>query len=225
MHRISEPAILYFGTPVVLVGTLNEDGSNNLSPISSVFWLGWRCVIGISAVSQTTKNILRTGECVLNLPSEKEVEHVNSLARTTGSNPVPDSKKKRGYYYEPNKFEKAKLTPEPSEIVHAPRVKECPVQLEAVIADVHSLAAGDIEMKGRILTLELRIIRIHLEESILLNGDSDRIDPNKWRPLIMSFQKFYGLGGELHYSILSEISEQLYKTADMKKSEVDPQQT
>ncbi len=37
MHRVSEPAILYFGTPVVLVSTLNADGSPNLAPISSVF--------------------------------------------------------------------------------------------------------------------------------------------------------------------------------------------
>ena len=30
-----EPAILYFGTPVVLIGTCNEDGSYNLAPMSS----------------------------------------------------------------------------------------------------------------------------------------------------------------------------------------------
>ena len=72
MHKISEPAILYFGTPVVLIGTTNEDGSYNLAPMSSVFWLGWRCVIGLAASSQTTKNILRTGECVLNLAAFQE---------------------------------------------------------------------------------------------------------------------------------------------------------
>lgn len=53
MHSAIEPAILYFGTPVVIVGTLNEDGSPNLAPISSVFWLGWRCVIGVGAGSKT----------------------------------------------------------------------------------------------------------------------------------------------------------------------------
>jgi flavin reductase (DIM6/NTAB) family NADH-FMN oxidoreductase RutF len=43
MHIASEPSILYFGTPVVLISTVNEDGSHNLAPMSSVFWLGWRC--------------------------------------------------------------------------------------------------------------------------------------------------------------------------------------
>ena len=47
MHLTREPAILYFGTPVVLISTLNPDGSANLAPMSSIFWLGWRCMIGL----------------------------------------------------------------------------------------------------------------------------------------------------------------------------------
>ena len=67
MHVISEPNILYLGTPVVLISTTNEDGSYNLAPMSSAFWLGWRCLLGLAAASKTTENITRTGECVLNL--------------------------------------------------------------------------------------------------------------------------------------------------------------
>jgi hypothetical protein len=29
---------------------------------------------------------------------------------------------------------------------------------------------------------------------ILMDGQPNRVDPDKWRPLIMSFQQFYGLG-------------------------------
>ena len=161
---------------------------------------------------------MRTGECVLNLASVNEVEAVNKLARTTGTDPVPEGKKQKGYFYEPNKFKKAGLTPQSADIVNAPLVKECAVQLEAVVAAVHSLAEEDPAMKGRIITIELRIVRVHLEESILMHGHTNRIDPNKWRPLIMSFQKFYGLGAELHYSTLAEIPEELYKTRDIEKA-------
>jgi Conserved protein/domain typically associated with flavoprotein oxygenases, DIM6/NTAB family len=35
-----EPKILYFGTPVTLVSSLNEDGATNLAPISSFWALG-----------------------------------------------------------------------------------------------------------------------------------------------------------------------------------------
>src|SRR5215467_3969210 len=104
MHKIVHPAILYFGTPVVLISTVNEDGTHNLAPISSIFWLGWRCMIGISAFSKTTENLIRTGECVLNLASVNEVGAVNRLAKLTGSNPVPAGKLQKGYRYEADKF-------------------------------------------------------------------------------------------------------------------------
>ena len=32
MHKTIEPTILYFGTPVALISTLNPDGSPNLAP-------------------------------------------------------------------------------------------------------------------------------------------------------------------------------------------------
>jgi len=38
MHRTIHPSILYVGTPVVLIGTVNEDGTPNLAPISSAWW-------------------------------------------------------------------------------------------------------------------------------------------------------------------------------------------
>lgn len=73
MHITSEPGILYFGTPVVLISTVNENGSYNLAPMSSAFWLGWRCMLGLAAISKTPQNMLRTGECVLNLPSVENI--------------------------------------------------------------------------------------------------------------------------------------------------------
>src|ERR1700761_514335 len=100
MHIQSEPSILYFGTPVVLISTKNENETDNLAPISSIFWLGWRCIIGISALSKTTENLIRTGEAVFNLPSVAQVNGVNKLAKTTGTNPVPAGKIQKGYHHE-----------------------------------------------------------------------------------------------------------------------------
>ncbi|WP_431210447.1 flavin reductase family protein [Puia sp. P3] len=140
MHHISYPSILYFGTPVVLVSTVNADGTHNIAPISSIFWLGWRCMVGISAFSKTTENLLRTSECVLNLPSVNEVGAVNRLALTTGSNPVPAGKLQKGYRYEPNKFAISGLTPLSSDIVKPARAKQCPVHLESVLMSTHPSA-------------------------------------------------------------------------------------
>ena len=68
-HIQGEPPILYYGTPVVLISSENEEGSINLAPMSSAFWLGWRCILGLATLSKTTQNPMRSGECVLNLPS------------------------------------------------------------------------------------------------------------------------------------------------------------
>ena len=215
MHIQSEPEILYFGTPVVLISTCNEDGSYNIAPISSVFWLGWRCIIGISAFSKTTENIKRTGSCVINLPSVHQVSAVNRLALTTGSSNIPEGKKRKGYRYVSDKFKLAGLNPIPSETISAPRIDECPVQMETSLEAIHGIANEDELQKGKILTMELRVLRVHLEESILMNGSTNRVDPDKWRPLIMSFQKFYGLGAQIHESRLASIPEILYHSPDM----------
>jgi flavin reductase (DIM6/NTAB) family NADH-FMN oxidoreductase RutF len=219
MHVRSEPNILYFGTPVVLISSVNEDGSDNLAPMSSAFWLGWRCLLGLSAASKTPQNLRRSGECVLNLPSVDLVGAVDRLARTTGSDPVPEAKLKRGYRFERDKFGIAGLTPVAAETVAAPRVRECPVQLEAKVEAIHGLAEGDPALQGRTLVIEARILRVHVEESILMSGERDRIDPDKWRPLIMSFQEFYGLAPErLHRSRLGEIPERLYRSPDLERA-------
>ncbi len=215
MHLKSEPPILYFGTPVVLISTLNEDGSYNLAPMSSAFWLGWRCMLGLAAFSKTTQNLLRTGECVLNLPSVNEVAAVNRLALTTGSDPVPEFKASKGYRYEADKFGIAGLTPMASETVAPPRVRECPVQLEARVAATHRVGEDNPAQQGFILCVETRIQRVYAEESIMMGGAEHRIDPDKWRPLIMSFQQFYGLGAQLRDSTLGTIPESAYRTPDM----------
>lgn len=138
-----DPAILYFGTPVVLIGSTNEDGSHNLAVISSAWWVGWHCVLGLARNSKTTENMIRTGECVLNLPSADLVAAVDRLARTTGFDPVPPGKAYRGYRHNKDKFGLSGLTALAAEIVAAPRAAECPVQMEAKLAHVHEMAQDD----------------------------------------------------------------------------------
>jgi flavin reductase (DIM6/NTAB) family NADH-FMN oxidoreductase RutF len=211
MHTVIDPAILYFGTPVVLVSSTNADGSSNLAPMSSAWWLGHSCMLGFGARSLTPQNIQRTGECVLNLPSVREAGAVNRLARTTGSDPVPPHKVVMGYRHVSDKFGVAGLTPLASEHVRPPRARECPVHLEATLEAVHPLAVRDDDRRGALVALELRIVRVHVEESIRMTGHCDRIDPEKWRPLIMSFQQFFGLGAMVHDSTLGQIPETVYR--------------
>ncbi len=213
-----EPSILYFGTPVALLSSENADGSTNLAPMSSVFWLGWRAVLGLSAASQTAQNLQRHGEVVINLPSVTMADQVDRLALTTASDPVPVYKALRGYRREHAKFARAGLTPWPSETVSPLRALECPVQLEGRIEAVHSVAAEEEALRGKVLTFEARILRAHLDTAILMDGDPNRIDPDKWRPLIMSFQKFYGLGAQAGPSTLASIPEAVYRSPDVDRA-------
>jgi flavin reductase (DIM6/NTAB) family NADH-FMN oxidoreductase RutF len=210
-HDVIDPAILYFGTPVVLLSTVSAAGAVNLMPMSSAFWLGHTGVLGMGTRSQTYRNLADTGECVLNLPSAALVSQVNSLALTTGRNPVPRGKADAGYQYEPDKFARAGLTPVPADTVRPPRVAECPVNLEARVADIYELEKDDTGKGAGTVTVEVAITRVHVHPDIRLPGTENRIDPDAWRPLIMSFQHFYGLGDRLHPSKLATIDEEWYR--------------
>ncbi len=222
-HVTIEPSILYLGTPVVLISTLNEDGSANLAPMSSAWWLGWRCMLGLQTASKTPQNMIRTGECVLNLATTSQVDAVNKLARLTGTETMPDLKKRLGYAYEPRKFETAGLTPVASQTVAPPRALECPIQLEAVVAARHDMMGDDPAVAGLISAFEVRITRVHVRPDLLMDGHQNRIDPAKWKPLIMNFQKLYGVSSvEAAASRLAEIDEKLYRMPDIDRAREAP---
>lgn len=201
MHRAVEPKIMYFGTPVVLISTLNVDGTPNLAPMSSAWWLNQSCMLGLSTRGQTVLNLRREQECVLNLPSADLVGAVDKLALTTGMFPVPEYKAKIGTRYVKDKFAEAGLTPIASEQVGPPRVLECPVQLEAKVVNIHPFQAEDSHLAG----IEVRIVRVYMDEAILSSEKRHYVDTDKWNPLIMSFCEFYGLGQNVHPSRLAKV--------------------
>ena len=215
----------------MLNSTENPNGTFNLAPISSAFWLGWRCILGMEAVSQTAQNLMRTGQIVVNLVEDTQVSAVNKLAHLTGANPVPSGKSKRGYRFHEDKFGAAGLTPVASEMVRPPRAEECPVQMEAELAQAIRVMddAYDYTQHPRhvectfegVAVFEVRIKRVHVDPKILVPGSTRRIDPHAWRPLIMSFDRFYGLTPELpeeslvaHHALL----EHLYRPPDIDRA-------
>lgn len=200
-HKVIDPKILYLGTPVVLISTQNEDGSSNLAPMSSAWWLGMFCMLGLGTRGQTFENLQREKECVLNIPSAAMVDAIDRIALTTGKKNVPDYKMRMGFEYESMKFERAQLTHCESQLVSPPRVAECPIQLEAKVRNIYQLGDAGHNLG----TVEVEIIRTHVHESILSPMKRHHIDPDKWRPLIMNFLEFYGLGEQIHPSQLAEV--------------------
>lgn len=157
--------------PIAFVSTMSPDGAFNLAPFSFFNAIGSAppmiCfTAGLRArpdpSKDTLRNIIRTGEFVVNLVSEEIAEKMNV---TSGEYPP-----------EVDEFALAQLTPVPSDLVKPPRVKESHVQMECkrfLMVDVSSLPGGGTLVLGEVL-------RFHVDDDII---DDFKIDPDKLRAI------------------------------------------
>ena len=122
---------------VVLVTTLNEDGTTNVAPkcwaalvASQPLHLAFNC----NREHWTCRNVLRSREFVVNVPGVELAEKVWSLPRLPHPRPV----------------ESAGFTALPSSRVAPPRIAECRAHLECTL--VQHLEFGDeVWLLGRVL--------------------------------------------------------------------------
>ncbi|MGQ3479488.1 flavin reductase family protein [Paenibacillus sp. TY11] len=191
------PSILYYGTPVILLNTLNEDGTTNISPISSSWALGDCVVLGIGIGGKAFENMKRHPECVINVPGPSMWENVEHLAPYTGKNPVPVEKKKNGFTYQKDKYEVSGLTSIDSSLVKPARIRECPIQIEAKVKEVRIP-----EHSPYFAIVETQAIQVHVHQDMILG--ENHIDPAKWSPLIYNFRHYFGLGEQLGKTFRSE---------------------
>lgn len=189
--RTVEPKILYFGTPVALISSLNADGSTNLSPISSFWALGWTMTLGLLDDAKVAENLTRHGECGVNLPSPSMWQMVERLAPLTGKDPVPELKSKQ-FKTEKDKFAAAGLSRLHSELVLPVPAAVCPIQMEARILSIHEMGGEKLAKLGGGLVAIVEIVRVHVSEEFL-KCDSDHIDPDRWSPLVYNFRHYFEL--------------------------------
>lgn len=196
-HIEIRPSVLYVGTPVVLITSLNPDGTTNISPMSSVWALTDRVVLGMSSTSKGGENAVRDRQIVLNFPSPELWPKVEAIARATGCDPVPPHKEKIGYRFEPAKFEISGLTPQSSVAVRPLRIAECPIQFEAEVVACHD--PGGAWPMGRpeaFKILEARVVRVHAHRKIVVPS-TNQIDTSQWQPLLYVFRRYFGTGPAL----------------------------
>lgn len=182
------PEILYFGTPVAVISTLNPDGTTNLAAMSSFWALGDRFMLGLSSFGQTGRNLARTPDCVLNFPSPAQWENVERLGHTTGRFPLTEYHRGAGIEHRKDKFGVSGFSSLASEIVAPLRAAECPVQIEARV-----LAQSASRGEGGHLAFEVQRLRVHAHRSIL-NDARTRIDVEAWSPLFYLFRHYFGKG-------------------------------
>lgn len=199
-RRRIRPSVLYPGTPVVLMTTLNPDGSANISPLSSFWALGRRVVLGLGTDGQGAANLAARGECVLNFPSAEQAGRVEAIARATGRSPVPAGKRGMGYLHVHDKFALGGFTALPSAEVAAPAIAECPLQVEAGLLALHepygAAAQGFVIAEG-----EVRCVHAHAAITI---AGTEHIDVRRWRPLLYMFRHYMGTQGPLGRNFRAE---------------------
>jgi flavin reductase (DIM6/NTAB) family NADH-FMN oxidoreductase RutF len=198
-----EPKILYFGTPVALVSSVNDDGSTNLAPVSSFWTLGWTITLGLLTETKTLENFEKRSDCVLSLTSPAIWGQVERLAPLTGQNPVPEKKRSK-FRFEQDKFAAGGFTPMQSELVKAARVKECPVHREARAHRIHRLEADErLQELGGGAAVEVEVLRVHTHQDLVIK--ERYIAADRWQPLIYNFRHYFGLGEELAKSFRAEV--------------------
>ena len=154
--------------PIAFVSTVDENGQANLAPYSFfncfssnppmlVFSSNRR--VADNTTKDTLHNIEVTKEAVVNVVNYGIVRQM-AVASIN-------------YPSDINEFEKAGLTPVPSEVVKPFRVKESPAQMECKVKQIIPL--GEDGGAGHLILCE--IVRMHISEEVL--DEKGRINPHK----------------------------------------------
>lgn len=157
-----KPAPLLYPVPAVLVSCGTMESKPN---IITVAWAGTvnskppMVGLAIRPERYSYELIKSSGELVVNLPPKALMRAVDLCGVRSGR--------------EMDKFNAARLTPEPSRIVSAPRIKECPVALECRVEQILPLGSHHLFI-ARILGVEVEETlvdaegRLDLEQADLL---------------------------------------------------------
>ncbi len=154
--------------PIAFVSTVDTDGKHNLAPYSffNAFSSNPPIIVFSSnrrvrdnTTKDTLHNIEVTKEAVVNVVSHAIVRQmaVSSVEFDSGI----------------SEFEKTGLTPIPSDLVKAPRVKESPAHLECKVQEIIPL--GDQGGAGHLIVCH--VVKMHIRESVI--DKNNRIDPHK----------------------------------------------
>ena len=180
-----DPGILWAllsGRKAVIISTTHPDGTTNLAPVRYAWWRGLNCLLGPAFNTQTTLNLLRTKECVLNVPSDAMLAKVDELAMATARQDRYSLDTAAGQSKLEDKFSVGHVTRQTSQVVAPFRVLECSVQLEAKLVAMQELQLHE-ENGGFFQGMEVEILRVHVEKNAMQAVQPGTIDADNWMPL------------------------------------------
>ncbi len=161
--------------PIAFVSTLSKGGVRNLAPFSYFTavssdppvvlfcpaFRGANAELGIPNTKDTLRNIVATGEFVINIVSEGIAEQMNRCSAQVAP--------------EIDEFALSGLTPLPSEMVRPPRVAESTVHMECRLRQI--IEVSDKPVGGGSIVLG-DVLLFHVREELISDF---KIDPEKLR--------------------------------------------
>jgi flavin reductase (DIM6/NTAB) family NADH-FMN oxidoreductase RutF len=179
----SAPSVIYSA----VVSTIDMNRSPLLSAVVPVVIYGLRLTLDLPWQSTTANNLMRTGECVINLPGTETISVIEGLARTvTSISKNFDFSFSRAVVC--GTLTPAHMTLVPSENISALRALECPMQLEARIdGSIDAMEYERIVPLDKSVTFGLNVLRVHLDPSVVLCD----VHPNMWTPLMTCLREAY----------------------------------
>ncbi len=159
---------------VWLISTISKNSINNIAPYGMVMPVSYQPLIvavGTDVNRDTYKNIIQTGEFVLNLASTQMIKKVNITAAK--------------FPPEIDEFEKADLTSLPSLKVKPGRIEECKVHIECQLKDNF-----EITETRRIITANS--LAITIDKNIYLKNHA--LQKGLLDPIFYVKGSYFGLG-------------------------------
>lgn len=173
MNKVeTKPHPALFPVPVVMVTV----GDKQKQDIVTLAWVGMVCseppIVSISIrPSRYSHEILsETGDFIINVPTADMVEKLDYCGTVSG----------RDF----DKFSAADLTPVPASHVQAPRIHECPVNIECKVVNRFDLGSHTVFF-GEMLA-------VHIDKRAV--DERNRVDYAKIRPICYCPEQYWSLG-------------------------------
>lgn len=129
--------------PIAWVSTVSSDGTPNLAPYS-FFTIACTdpAILSVTSIGHkdTYRNVMDTGEFVVNIGTESLMEVMNATSAPFDS--------------DMDEFAKVGLTAAASDVVAAPRVAEAPISFECVRHDIIELGTSAM-LLGRVVSVSI----------------------------------------------------------------------
>jgi len=167
-----------YPSPAALITSADREGKFNIITLGEVFNISIRrpVIIGIAVRPATYSHglILEGGEFVVNLPTSRMVNQVDSCGHVSGRTGI-------------DKFRAFGLTPLPADEVRPPLIAECPVNIECKVIGTHSIGDHDLFLG--------EVVAVHVDSSTI--DATGKIITSGLDPLVYMTEEYWSVGHRL----------------------------